>query len=46
VVPVHDASGTVIGVLDVDSHRAAHFDAVDAEGYERIVRLIEDHWNS
>ena len=46
VVPIHDASGTVIGVLDVDSHRAAHFDAVDAEGYERIVRLIEDRWRS
>jgi GAF domain-containing protein len=46
VVPIHDASGAVIGVLDVDSHRAAHFDAVDAEGYERIVRLIEDRWNS
>lgn len=46
VVPIHDASGAVIGVLDVDSHRAAHFDAVDAEGYERVVRLIEDRWNS
>ncbi len=46
VVPIHDASGAVIGVLDVDSHRAAHFDAVDAEGYERIARLIEDRWNS
>ena len=46
VVPIHDASGAVIGVLDIDSHRAAHFDAVDAEGYERIVRLIEDRWNS
>ncbi|HSO21325.1 MAG TPA: GAF domain-containing protein [Chondromyces sp.] len=46
VVPIHDASGAVIGVLDVDSHRTAHFDAVDAEGYERIVRLIEDRWNS
>lgn len=46
VVPIHDASGTVIGVLDVDSHRAAHFDAVDAEGYEQIVRLIEDRWRS
>jgi GAF domain-containing protein len=46
VVPIHDASGAVIGVLDIDSHRAAHFDAIDAEGYERIVRLIEDHWNS
>jgi GAF domain-containing protein len=46
VVPIHDASGAVIGVLDIDSHRAAHFDAIDAEGYERIVRLIEDRWNS
>jgi GAF domain-containing protein len=46
VVPIHDACGAVIGVLDVDSHRAAHFDAVDAEGFERVVRLIEDRWNS
>jgi GAF domain-containing protein len=46
VVPIHDASGMVIGVLDVDSHRAAHFTAVDAEGFERVVRLIEDRWNS
>lgn len=46
VVPIHGASGTVIGVLDVDSHHAAHFDEVDAAGYERIVRLIEDRWRS
>jgi L-methionine (R)-S-oxide reductase len=46
VVPIHDASGSVIGVIDVDSHRAAHFDAVDAEGYERIVRIMEARWNN
>ena len=46
VVPIHDASGSVIGVLDADSHRAAHFDAVDAEGYERIVRIMEARWNN
>lgn len=45
VVPIHDASGNPIGVLDVDSHREAHFDTVDAEGYERIVTLLEQHWN-
>jgi GAF domain-containing protein len=44
VVPVLDADGTAVGVLDVDSHRADHFDQVDREGYESIVRLLEHKW--
>jgi GAF domain-containing protein len=37
VVPVRDASGRLIAVLDVDSDRPAAFDATDAEWLERIV---------
>ena len=37
VVPVLDASGDLIAVLDVDSGKLAAFDASDAAGLERIV---------
>jgi GAF domain-containing protein len=40
VIPLRDASGTVIGVLDVDSERPAHFDEVDREGLEAVVAMI------
>jgi len=45
VVPIHDGEGRPIGVLDIDSHRAAHFDEVDGEGYETVVRVLEKRWN-
>jgi putative methionine-R-sulfoxide reductase with GAF domain len=45
VVPIHDAAGTPIGVLDIDSHREKHFDAVDRAGYENVVKLLEEAWN-
>ncbi len=38
VVPVFDADGSLIAVLDVDSTDLAAFDAADAVGLERIVR--------
>lgn len=38
VVPVLDAAGALIAVLDVDSTELAAFDAVDRDGLERIVR--------
>jgi putative methionine-R-sulfoxide reductase with GAF domain len=44
VVPVFGRSGLPIGVLDVDSHRPDHFDDVDREGYESVVRLLEEAW--
>ena len=37
VVPVFDARGDLIAVLDVDSDRARSFDAADREGLEAIV---------
>lgn len=45
VVPIHDAAGTPIGVLDIDSHREKNFDAVDRAGYENVVKLLEEAWN-
>ncbi len=45
VVPVRDATGNPIGVLDIDSHRPDHFDDVDRDGYESVVRLLEARWN-
>ncbi|MBW8859855.1 MAG: GAF domain-containing protein [Caulobacter sp.] len=38
VVPVFDASGTLLAVFDVDSDQPAAFDAVDQRGLEAILR--------
>lgn len=46
VVPIHDASGKPIGVLDIDSHRENHFDDADRVGVENIVKLLETTWNT
>jgi GAF domain-containing protein len=46
VVPIHDAEGRPIGVLDIDSHREDHFDEVDGEGYRLIVKFLEELWNT
>lgn len=43
VVPLHDPSGEVIGVLDIDSKELATFDDVDAHWLEQICRIIEHH---
>jgi GAF domain-containing protein len=40
VVPVRDARGTVVAVLDVDSDRPDAFSDVDREGLEAIVALL------
>jgi L-methionine (R)-S-oxide reductase len=44
VVPVLGSDGRPVGVLDVDSHRPGHFDEIDREGYEAVVRLLEEVW--
>jgi GAF domain-containing protein len=41
VVPIFDAGGTVLGVLDVDSDRLDDFSEVDSVGLGRIVKVIE-----
>ncbi len=40
VVPVPNAQGKIIGVLDIDSDQLETFDTTDAEYLERIVSLI------
>ncbi len=40
VVPVKDADGRVLAVLDVDSEEPGAFGAVDVEGLTRIATLI------
>jgi len=44
VVPVRGSDDRPIGVLDVDSHRPDHFDDIDREGYESVVRMLEERW--
>ena len=40
VVPLRDAAGAVVGVLDVDASRVSQFDEVDREGLEAVAALI------
>ncbi|HPF70984.1 MAG TPA: GAF domain-containing protein [Candidatus Krumholzibacteria bacterium] len=40
VVPLHDASGAVVGVLDVDSSEPDAFGEADRAGLERIAALV------
>lgn len=42
VVPVDDAQGELVGVLDVDSHQPASFDEDDRWGLERIAAWMAD----
>lgn len=40
VVPVRDAHGQIVAVIDVDSDKPAAFDRHDVAGLEQIARLI------
>lgn len=40
VIPVFDAGGELVAVLDVDSHQLAAFDESDREGLERIAERL------
>jgi GAF domain-containing protein len=40
VVPVRDATGSIVGVLDVDSEALNSFDETDAAWLEKMVALI------
>jgi GAF domain-containing protein len=40
VVPLRDAAGRIVGVLDVDSDEPAAFDEADREGLLPIVAMI------
>ncbi len=41
VLPIFDQKGEVFGVLDVDSHKLDDFSQVDAQGLQRIIKIIE-----
>lgn len=40
VVPVHDKSGTIVGILDIDSKETGTFDETDQLYLERIAGMI------
>jgi len=40
VVPVFDAAGALVAVLDIDASQAAAFDSLDAERLEAILRAV------
>lgn len=41
VVPLRDADGKVLAVLDIDSPEPARFDEKDQKGLERLARTLE-----
>lgn len=41
VLPLHNASGEVVGVLDIDSPSLQRFDIEDKEGLEKVAKAIE-----
>lgn len=43
VVPLHDASGTVMGVLDIDSPLIGRFSEEDREGLEGFAKILEHY---
>jgi GAF domain-containing protein len=40
VTPVFDASGALVGVLDIDSTEFDDFDEIDARGLEAVCRAM------
>ena len=42
VIPLKNASGEIVGVMDVDSKDLASFDEADKEGLEKILTLINN----
>ena len=42
VLPIFDRSGSVFGVLDVDSDRLNDFSETDAKGLSEIIRIVEN----
>ncbi|MDX1747666.1 MAG: GAF domain-containing protein, partial [Halobacteriales archaeon] len=46
VVPVMDADGNVVAVLDVDSDDPAAFDDVDREQLEAICRMLGERFGT
>jgi L-methionine (R)-S-oxide reductase len=46
VIPIRDAKGDLVAVLDLDSHQPAAFDDVDREGLENIADRLRACWGS
>jgi GAF domain-containing protein len=44
VVPLRDAGGAVVGVLDVDSEKPNAFSGGDVEGLARIAAMIHERY--
>ena len=44
VVPILDADGSTIAVLDIDSNAPAAFDAVDQQWLERLCATLAEHF--
>jgi GAF domain-containing protein len=44
VVPVRDVRGRAIGVLDIDSHQPGFFTEAHRDGYDTVVRTLEERW--
>ena len=42
VVPIFDKSGEVFGVLDVDSDKLDDFSEIDAEGLQKVIKIVEN----
>lgn len=42
VIPIRDAAGKPVGVLDIDSPKEARFDEEDLAGLEDFVRILEE----
>lgn len=47
VIPLHDKTGSIVGVLDIDSPILARFTENDKEGLEEFAKIIEKScdWN-
>ncbi|MBA3633871.1 MAG: GAF domain-containing protein [Acidobacteria bacterium] len=41
VLPISDKSGEIFGVLDVDSDKLDDFNETDANGLEKVVKIVE-----
>jgi GAF domain-containing protein len=46
VLPAKDANGNVILVFDLDSDQLNDFSEIDQIGLEKVIRLIEENWES
>ena len=41
MIPLHNGSGKIVGVLDIDSPHLARFDEADQEGLTDFAQVLE-----